>query len=87
VIGRFVLAAALMFCLASPVAAQVAAMGKPAVDEAERNLAVMKPSTFEPRYIIGPKGSSLRIVGPRFLPDPTKRLSFPGRPSTGQDGP
>lgn len=85
-IGKFVLAAALMFCLASPVAAQVAAMGKQVVDEAERDLAGKQPSPFEPRYIIGPKGSSLRIVGPRFLPDPTKRLSFPGRPSAGQGG-
>lgn len=86
-IGKLVLAAALTFCLASPVAAQVAAMGKQVVDEAERDLAVMKSSPFEPRYIIGPEGSSVRIVGPRFLPDPTRRLSFPGRPYTRPDGP
>lgn len=33
----------------------------------------------EPSYIIDVTGKRVRIVGPRFYPNPTKNLEFPGR--------
>jgi hypothetical protein len=37
------------------------------------------PTALEPRYIVDPDGRRIRLVGPRFLPDPEKKLLFPGR--------
>ncbi|CAN7681773.1 hypothetical protein [Neorhizobium sp. LjRoot104] len=33
----------------------------------------------EATYVTDPTGKRIRIVGPRFYPNPTKGLTFPGR--------
>lgn len=37
------------------------------------------PQAGEPTYITDVTGKRVRIVGPRFYPNPTKHLEFPGR--------
>jgi len=46
------------------------------------------PVTRLPSYVIDVAGKCVRIVGPRFYPNPTKALTFPGRERPGHpDGP
>jgi hypothetical protein len=61
-------------------AAQPGALGKILMNPSQ-NRNADESAGQDPTYITGPKGKSVRTVGPRFLPDPQKRLSFPGRPA------
>jgi hypothetical protein len=66
-----------MAAISAPARGQTPSLGTKSIN-------VKRPSdphvsTREHGFITDPRGRRIRLVGPRFFPDPEKRLVFPGR--------
>lgn len=75
---RILIAAGVALANISPASGQILSRGTKAINVLKRADS-RAAATQERRFITDLRGRRIRLVGPRFYPDPEKQLMFPGR--------
>ena len=67
-----------MAAISAPARGQTPSLGTKSIN-VKRPSGPHESTPREHRFITDLRGRRIRLVGPRFFPDPEKRLVFPGR--------